>query len=166
MQERHKPTSSTTEDKVYLVDLRTKERLSIQFLPEEIQTTRSISIADISVVSRNNPKHHWTGGKKEISFTFFLLADDESKVTAKMRMKWLESLSYQDKTTGASPQVLFIFGRQYRKDKWIVSKLSFKEKSFVPAFDFLPQWIEVSLALLSDNDKNEAVEDIRDSLAW
>ncbi|GAB4493327.1 MAG: hypothetical protein OHK0045_22600 [Raineya sp.] len=166
MEERCTPSATTSEGKVYIVDLRTQERLAIQFLPEELNISRTVNIQEIGVVARNNPRQHWVGGKKEISFTFFLLADDDSKTGAKCRAKWLESLTYQDTTTGKTPQVILIWGRQYRQARWVVSRISFKEKCFVPEFDYLPQWIEVSINLSQDNQTNERVEDIRENLSW
>lgn len=165
MEERWKPSATTSEGKIYIVDLRTQERLAIQFLPEELNINRTTNIQEIGVVARNNPRQHWIGGKKEISFTFFILADDDSKTYAKYRAKWLESLTYQD-TNGKTPQVILIWGQQYRKARWVVNRISFKEKCFVPEFDYLPQWIEVSISLLQDNQNNERVEDIRDNLSW
>lgn len=161
-----KPLVSSSEGQIYITDLRSKESLAIQFLPDELNINRNVNLSSIGVVARNNPVVHWLGGSKELSFTFYLVADDDSRMDAIMRAKWLESLTYQDTTTGQSPKVAFIWGRRYKNCKWIVSKLSFKEKIFVPAENFLPLYIEVSITLTLANDTNELVSDIRDDIAW
>ncbi|MCU0439324.1 MAG: hypothetical protein MUC49_15615 [Raineya sp.] len=166
MEERWKPIATSTDALIYLIDLRSNERLAIQFLPEELNINRNVNLQNVQAVGRNNPLHHFTGGSKEISFTFYLLADDDAKTDAAYRAKWIESLTYQDTTTGKTPQVVLIWGRRFRNNKWVVSKFSAKEKIHLPGFDFLPQMIEISITLTLDNDVNERVNDIKDNLGW
>lgn len=166
MEEKLKPTASSTDGQIWIIDLRSQQKIAVQFVPDELNVSRTVSIANINNVGKNNAGHHFTGGSKELSFKIDILADDEEGKTAKMRAKWLESLTYQDEATGKYPNVLLIWGTQYKNATWIVSKISFREKLFIPGKNFLPQMIEASITLLQDNAKNELVENVRGDLAW
>jgi len=141
---------STTREKCWIVSLEEGgRRLAIQYVPNEFLWTRKPAISEVQIVGRNVPKHHYTGGKKELKFEldFYSVVEERDDVIEKVR--WLESLTYNDGPSADIERVKVIFGTLYKDEVWVIqdveSNIQFFEKE-----NFLPQQAFVNLTLLLD----------------
>ena len=132
---------------IYIVELEPpRERLEVQYVPSEISISRSANISTVNVVGLNIPLRQWTGGEKSLNFTLNFYAKDEAKEEAVRKVKWLESLTYNE-NAGNPRLVKVVFNRLFLDDKWIVDTVNYKLANFHPTEGY-PVQAEVSLSLL------------------
>lgn len=153
---------NTTEGRLYITALKSLERLDIQFVPKDLNYSRSPNIAAIEVIGRNNPLYHYTGGTTDLSFELDFHAEETNREDVMRRCKWLESLTYSDGYAEAPEQIKLTFGSMFRKGEvWIIKSFKAKYDNFNAANGFLPQQAMVQLTLSLDPKVNLTREDIR-----
>ena len=83
----------TTDHKCYILDLAERngiqERLEIQFVPDTISGARTANLKDISIIGRNNPFLHYTGGKELINLPLEFYSDVEAHDDVKKKTSGL-----------------------------------------------------------------------------
>lgn len=156
------PDISTTNQKIYIVDIgresdfsaqKKYERLDIQFLPKEINMPRTANIADIEVIGRNNPLHHFTGGDETISLELDFYCDSGQRDAVIKKIRWLQSVAINDGYFGKASRVVLIWGDLYKGDaKWVVKSVVPKMSNFSSKFGFLPQQAYVQLTMALDTN--------------
>ena len=152
--------SSTTEGKLYFVALTTLDRLDIQFVPE-LNLGRQANIAKIQIIGRNEPLHQFTGGESTLTFQLDFYAKDEDRLDVIKKVRWLESLTYNDGYKRPAQKVKLVFGDLFTSEIWVVNNVTTKLSNFNREKGFLPQQAYVDISLMLDTETNSAWEDIR-----
>lgn len=147
--------------KLYLIALRSLERLDIQFVPLVLNYSRTANHAEVAIIGRNNPKPQYTGGKTTMTLTLDFYVEDKNRQDVYERVTWLESLAYADGYTGAKENVQLVFGEMFKRHSWYISNVSIKYSEFNPGFNFLPHAATVDITLNLDPPQNLTYEDIR-----
>ena len=154
--------ANTTEGKVYITALSSLDKLEIQFIPAQLNITRSPSIASIAVVGRNNPLHHYTGGSTSMKFELDFYAEQADRTDVVEKCKWLESLAYSNGFDNPPERVRLTFGELFRNNEvWIVESVSVRYVQFDAVFGLLPTQAYVSLSLKLDPESNLKINEIR-----
>lgn len=155
---------SQTQKSLYIVDLKSPdERMEIQFVPHELRMDSTANHGKIEVVGRNNPLYHYINGEDNLSFQLDLYADETEKTSVLQRVRWLQSLRYNDGYTRRKRNVLLIWGDMFRNENmvWIVTSVSVRYTDFDGAKSFRPQQAYVDLKLTLDPRVNLRESDIR-----
>lgn len=153
---------STTAGRCYIVELSPPyERLEIQFVPKEFSYGSTAKMAKIEVVGRNNPLHHYTGGDDNLSFQLDFFAEEESRKDVLKKVKWIQSLRYNDGNFAPKKNISIVFGNLFRNEIWTVDSVQVKYSDFDSLHDFLPQQAFVDIKLSLDPIKNLRIKDVR-----
>lgn len=150
----------TTDGKCYLITEDTFERLEIQFVPPELENGRRANINPTTIVGRNIPKYQNTGGEERLRFTLDFYADEESRSSVLMKVRWLKNLCYNNGTKAPAQRIQVIFGEMFKKELWIMDSVEAKFTGFNKPNGFLPQQATVELTMFLDLDYNPTWEDM------
>lgn len=153
---------TTTDGKLYLTALRSLERLDIQFVPQSLSPTRSVKWAEIAIVGRNNPLHHYTGGNNELmlELDFHAANEDREDVIAKCRL--LESWAMNDGYANPPERIRLTFGRLFKENEiWVINSLDFDYSQFSPEHGMLPVQAYARVGLKMDTDTNRTKADVQ-----
>jgi len=158
-------TFGTTDHLCYLLDLTAREgiqeRLEIQFMPNEINGSRSADLKELKVVGRNNPFLHYTGGKENLNLPLEFYSDIESHDDVKRKIDWLRSLTINDGKIGSYRRVKIVFGDLFRWELWVVKAVNYKYTHFDGESGFLPLRAVANLVLQIDTDNDVTINDLR-----
>jgi hypothetical protein len=153
---------TTTNGRLYITALSSLQRLDIQFVPKQLLKTRSPNIADIQVIGRNNPLHHYTGGKTTLTFELDFLAEEESREDVIRKCSWLESLAHNDGYEQPPERIRLTFGKMFSvTDVWVVKSVSVRYERFDAAYGFLPVQAYVSITLELSPTDNLTLNDVK-----
>lgn len=157
---------SVTEGRLYFVEIETKERLEIMFVPDKLERDRIPAIAPIKIVGRNNDKYHFTGGETVLSFRLDFFSEDENREDVYEKCMWLESLMYNGVGNEPPSRVQLVFGgKMFKKDIWIVERAKAEYSLFHKQQYYLPQQAYVDVVLKLDPKTNLRNHDIRNPFA-
>lgn len=138
-----------TGQKIYLVKVDDpSERVILQFPPEQINNDRSVDIAKVKAVGRNNPVAQATSGDESLSFSLVYFADDGDFEKVKKNANWVKSLSYE------RPKVKFIMGSLYDDFEFYVSSVKITYEKFVSGSEFMPMFAKIDLTLQIANTRD------------
>lgn len=152
---------TTTQGQIYLIALSSLERLDIQFVPDVLPITRTANIAEIAVVGRNTPQHHYTGGTEGIELKLDFFASEENRQDVRKKCNWLRSLCYSDGNKKPPEKVKLVWGDLFRDEEFVVRSVKVEYSLFNREFGFLPQQAYVNIALSFDPNKNVKWKDIK-----
>jgi len=155
---------STTNKSLYIVSLNNPdERMEIQFVPQKLQIDSTANHAKIEVVGRNNPLYHYTTGEDNLNLILDLYADDDDKLNVIQRVRWLQSLRYNDGISRRKKNVMLIFGDLFINQNmtWIVTSVSVSYSDFHELHNFRPQQAMVDLKLSLDPGENLKESDFK-----
>jgi len=141
---------STTDQRLYFVLVSDPEkRLYIQFVPDELNITRSASVQSVQIVGRNNPLYQYTAGEKLLSLKLDFYAEEENRKDVIEKCKWLEALAYNDGYEKPPEKVKLVFGELFTDELWSVKNVNYTLSNFNKEYGFLPQqaYVDISLAL-------------------
>lgn len=152
---------TTTGGKLYFTALGSLERLEIQFVPPEISPERTANWAEIVIVGRNNPLHHYTGGSNSLSLTLDFHAEEESREDVIRKCRLLESWSMNDGWSNPPERIKLTFGKLFKEDEvWIIKAVKPTYSLFSPEHGMLPRQAMVQIDLALDTDRNRKVRDV------
>lgn len=155
---------STTDKSLFIVELDSpQERLEIQFVPEKITISSNANQAKLDVVGRNNPQYHYINGEDILTMTLDFYAADEEKTEAISRVKWLQSLRFNDGYSRRKKNVLIIWGDLFQEKHyvWTVQNVKVDYSQFVETKKFRPQQAMVDITLALDPGFNIRKSDFR-----
>ncbi len=152
---------NTTQGMLYVTSMRTLQRLDIQFMPKELATDRTANFADIAIVGRNNPLHHYTGGDNSLSFEFDFYSETENREDVIEKCRLLESWSMNDGDTPPE-QIRLTFGRLFKADEiWIIKKVAVRYSLFSPEHGMLPRQAYAKVDFVLDPKFNRKTSDVK-----
>lgn len=153
--------NSATGGQLYIVGLKTLQKLEIQFVPSELNYVRNASIEEIAIVGRNHPHHQYTGGSTRLDFQLDFYSKEESREDVIKKCRWLESLTCNDGYQSPPERVRLVFGKLFRNEVWVVKKVTYKLNNFHKPGGFLPLQAYVDISLSLDTPRNLTINDIR-----
>lgn len=152
---------STTEQQLYIVELAEPfERLAIQFMPN-VRGSRVGNYSKVQIVGRNNPKYHFTGGEDSLRLDMEFMAFSELGDEVWKKIQWLKSLTANDAFNGPTHEVSLIFGRMYRNQRWIITRVDDQPRRFDHKKGMFPIEATVSINLSRVTERNLTIQDIR-----
>lgn len=152
---------STTQQQLYIVELSQPfERLEIQFMPQ-VSGSRVANYSKVQVVGRNNPKYHFTGGEDSLRLKMEFMAFSELGDEVWKKIQWLKSLTANDSFVGPAREVSLIFGRIYRNQRWIITRVDDEPRRFAHDKGMNPIEATVTINLARVTDRNLSVQDFR-----
>jgi hypothetical protein len=140
-----------TSNKIYLIAIdKPSERIELQFPPDSVANERSVDIAKLKTVNRNNPIAQSGGGDENISFSLQYFADDGDLDKVIKNCNWVKSLAYDRQ------KVKFIMGTLFDDFEFYISSVKISYEKFVSGQDFKPAYakIDLSLQIANKNDFN------------
>ena len=155
---------STTDKKLYFLALTTGERLEIQFVPPELNYSRTANYASIQVIGRNIPRYQFVNGECNLSLELDFYADEENRVSVIRKCRWMEALTYNNGYRDDVQKVSLVFGDLFRKEVWLVKDVNYRLSNFNKVKGFMPQQANVQVTLLRDVDINPDWSDINPDL--
>lgn len=158
------PILTTTDKNLFIVELDSpQERLEIQFVPEKLSIKSTANQAKLDIVGRNNPKYHYINGEDILSMTLDFFAADEERQEAINRVKWLQSLRYNDGYSRRKKNVLLVWGDVFSEKHyvWTVQSVNVEYSQFVESKKFRPQQAFVEITLALDPGFNIRKQDFR-----
>lgn len=153
---------NSTNGQLYITALKSLERLEIQFLPKELDFKRGVNYGEVSIVGRNNPLYHYTGGTNEFTLELDFLAETENREDVIKRCKWLEALTANDGFNKPPEQVRITFGKLFKENEiWIIKNFSYKLSQFKSLYGYLPIQANASVTFALDTATNRKHTDIK-----
>ena len=154
---------SGTHGALYIVIVRTLERMEIQFMPGELPISRSADLAQLKIVGRNLPKPHYTGGDTSMSLNLSFYAEEESREDVIAKCRWLEALTANDGYTAPAEVVKLVWGRLFREELWVVKSVKYTLKQFERSQGYLPTLATADVDFMQVSKTNLRTSDIRSS---
>lgn len=157
-------TISQTNKQLFIVDLSSPdETMEIQFVPQELRMSGTTNHARMDVVGRNNPLYQYINGEDSIFLELDFYADDENKEDVVERVRWLQSLRYNDGFDRRKKNVLLVWGDLFSNSNlvWIVTLVNVEYSGFHSEFNYRPVFAKVFVTLVLDPSTNIRVSDIR-----
>lgn len=153
---------STTENQIFIVELQEPfERLEVQFVPKDIPWSRNANLSAVEVVGRNHPKYHFTGGEDQVGLQLDFYSDEENREDVLRKVRWLQSLTYNDGYNAPARNVKIVFGRLFQKEIWAVANVNAVLSSFNSNYGMLPQRAMVDITFKLDPKTNLRLSDVR-----
>lgn len=154
-------SDTTTYGRLYLIALRSFERMELQFYPEKLTLNRQPNVQQVEIVGRNLPRLQTQGSDRVLTFDIDFYAQEGDKSDVIRRCLWLESLTYRD---GDNPpeRVRLVFGRMFQRDVWAVRSFTYDLSMFDQENSQYPRQANGQLTLVQDGDLEPQASDIRD----
>lgn len=149
--------AAKTKANIYLVNLDTLEKLSIQFIPKEgISWEATSKWAVIPTVGRNNPFYHYTGGEDSLTFKLDWYSNDQARqdaiAAARIVRSWSRANAYRSKP----PRIMLIFGDVFKNDVWIIDSAPFTMELFQLPRNMRPAQVYQDITLKKITSFNES----------
>lgn len=145
----------------YLTAIRSLEQIKIDYLPKSISPNRSSDIADLKIIGRNNPVHHYLSGSNTITLDLDFYAKEKNREDVIKKCRMLESWAVNDGFDKKPEQVRITLGSIFKfEDLWVIDSIVTDFSNFDAAYNFLPKQAYVKLSLKLDTPKNRKRRDI------
>lgn len=152
---------TTTGGRLYLIALKSLQKLEIQFVPPSLDFNRAPTIEEIAIVGRNNPLHHYIGGRTTLDFELDFHSDTADRTDVIKKCRWLEALGYNDGYQKPPEQIRLVFGKLFRDEIWIVKNVSYRLVQFDKPSGYMPIQAYVKLSLALDPKQNLRLIDVK-----
>lgn len=141
---------------IFFMDTRTKESLTLQCVPLEIQYSPESIFVAITTLGRNNPYYHYIGSEDTLSFELDWFAEEAAKDDVIRKCRWLESKTKADGYRLDPPAMVFKWGELYTTDDlWLlVSAGPIRLSQFDRPAGMLPKQAYQQITLKRLVDKN------------
>lgn len=152
---------NTTGGKLYLIGLRTLQRVEIQFVPKNVSIDRKATYSDAVIVSRNDPVSHFVGGRTTMPLALEFYSDQEDRTDVRDIANLLKRFAYGDGNRKGPEKVKLIFGDIFKDiDKWIIKSVTVNYSHFQKHREFLPQRAAIQLQLQAAPDTNLTFDEV------
>lgn len=153
---------STTRNMCWIVELSPPfERMQIQFVPRQIQNSRTADLAPVKIVGRNHPRYHFVGGQEVLRLEMDFLSQDEARIEGMAKVRWLKSLTFNEGNTSPVPRVKVVMGRLYRGLEFVVSSVTNTPQRIDHNAFMYPIQIGVSVDFIVDQRRNLTRSQVR-----
>ncbi len=139
------------------------ESLNFQFVPDGFNWKRTANYSEVVIVGRNHPRYHFIGGKDTIGLQFDFYSDDESRQDVYRKVRWLQSLTYNDAGFGHVKHIKITFGDMFKGQQWVVKSVSANLSHFNKSYGMMPQRAIVYVIFDLDVVNNLSRSDVREN---
>jgi len=152
----------TTDGLLYITEVDPPfESLRLQFVPNDFTWNRQGNYSEVVVVGRNHPRYHFIGGKDTIGIQLDFYSDEEGRDDVYRKVRWLQSLIYNDGSFGHVKHIKLTFGDMFKGQQWVVKSANAKMSHFNKFYGMMPQRALVDLVLDQDVVNNLTRADVR-----
>lgn len=137
-------------ENIYLVASKTLQRLRLQVAPAEIKSVRKLIAPAILPIGANNPVYNPVGGNTDVTFDLYFYVDRENREDVIEKIRWIESLTYNNGSHTTYENVLILWGDLFRGRKFILKTVETTMSLFSPQNNNVPQMAKVRLTLGQD----------------
>jgi len=140
------------------------DRMDFQFVPPELNWSRTGNWVNVPIVGRNNSRHHLTGGEDKLSFQLnFSGLFEDNKEHCQQKLSWLLSLIMTDGYVGPVRNVKIVWGTTplFRHKIWIVKNVTGIMTDFSSNFQMNPMNTTVNVELELDPVENPRLMEVR-----
>lgn len=152
---------TTTEGRLYFIDVVTRERLEIQFVPLELEVVRGINMEAVAIVGRNTPRYEYIGGEKSISLKLDFHANNDDKQDALAKAKWIEQRTYNDGYAAPATRIQLVWGDMFKNEVWVIKSCPYRLSQFDKTRGFFPSQVYMDLTLGLSVNHNLRKKDVR-----
>ena len=151
---------NTTSAEVYLVNLETLEKLSIMYIPRQLEWEAPSNWVAIPTIGRNNPFYHYTGAEDKLSFELDWFAYDEDRVLAINAATKVKSWARNNGYRSRPPRIQLIWGKLFQNHVFIIEDASYTLSDFQQNKQMMPAQIRQQLVLNKVTEDNELRDEI------
>jgi hypothetical protein len=151
----------TTDGRLCLIAEDTLERMDIQFMPPKHTETTTANLAEVRIAARNLPRFQHVGVSNRLEFTLDFYSNELGSKDVLRKVRWLQSLCYNNKGLSKTQRVIVIFGDMYRNQTWRVVRVSPDFSLYDKQGGYLPKRADVQLDLEQDNEFDVGWEDVQ-----
>lgn len=126
-------TTETTNDAKPTLSNRRYDKLSIPFVPRELQVNPESNFVGISSFGRNNPFYQFTGAEDTLTFEIDWISTDNSREDVITYCRWIEALTKGDDYNDTPHRVILVWGNDnklFKDHKWLVTAAPYKLMNF------------------------------------
>lgn len=152
---------TTTEGRLYIVNLRTYETVEIQFTPPSIDINRDPNVEQVDIVGLNLPRTQQQGGPRTLDLELEFYAQEQNRQDVISKCRQLESLTYRDGPNIPAPQVRLIFGTMFHQEVWTMRKVTYKLYQFDRRYSYLPIRATARITLVQDGALEPTATNVR-----
>ena len=135
--------------------------MQIQFVPRLIQNDRRADLPQVKIVGRNHPRYHYVGGQEVLRLEMDFLSSDQARIEAMAKVRWLESLTYNEGNISPVPRVKVVLGRLYRGLEYVVSNVRTTPERIDHNAFMYPIQVGVSAEFIRDPSRNLRRSEVR-----
>lgn len=148
---------TTSENKLFIINWETLDRLPFQFVPLEVNENRESFISEQKVVGRNHPELQYLGGKTTLNFSLNLYGDNVVS-----RANFFKQFSMKDGINTPPPLMKIVWGGLIPDNSlWVVKSSKPIFSLFLPNDNFRPRMCVVSLDLIKWTPDNYTFNDVK-----
>lgn len=152
---------STTHGRLYIIALRSLERLEIQFVPPMISINRNPNTQQVDIVGLNLPRTQQQGGPRTLNMELDFYAQELDREDVIKKCRQLESLTYRDGPDVPAEQVRLIFGKMFNQEIWTVQKVDYDLTQFHRKSGYLPVQARARVTLVQDGSLEPTATSVR-----
>lgn len=140
------------------------QRISIQFVPKEIDFSRQAKVDEVVVIGRNMPRYHHYGGSEEIKLTLEFYGFENVKDDVWQKIEWLRAMTFNDGFNSPPPLVNIAAGDLFRDDRLLIKSVSAKMMNFDDNAAWLPRMATVDITFCKTMQKVQKRSDLLSKL--
>ena len=160
-------------------DTRRTNRLTIPFVPRELEYTPSSNFVTIASFGRNNPFYQYTGSEDTLTFEIDWFSKQENREDVITQCRWIEALSKADSYDDIPHRVMLNWGSEnklFLDEVWLVVSAPYRLSQFQRAYRnsdgqvksmfMLPQQAYQTVTLKRVTKENRTVKQIIGNLGY
>lgn len=158
---------------------RRTNRLTLPFVPREIEYTPTSNFVTIASFGRNNPFYQYTGAEDTITFDIDWFSKTENREDVITQCRWIEALSKADSYDDLPHRVMLNWGsknKMFIDEVWIVVSAPYRLSQFQRAYrdnnndvvslHMLPQQAIQTVTLKRVTKENRTIKQIIGNLGY
>lgn len=161
------------------VGTRRDNRLTIPFIPKELDYSPQANFATIASFGRNNPFYQYTGSEDTLTFEIDWFSKEENREDVITNCRWIEALSKADGYDDIPHRVMLNWGsnnKLFVDDVWLVVSAPYRLSQFQRAYRksdnevqslyLLPQQAYQTVTLKRVTKTNRTIKEIIGNLGY
>lgn len=145
---------------IVAIDEPQTNRLRVQYMPLQVQYSRTAKFDSVPVIGRNEDLSHYSGGATTMTMNLDFYSTDTDGTLAKASIKFLESLQYSGRDRPPS-RVQLIFGRLFENTLWLLTSMAVNYSVFEGGKNWLPRYATAQCTFKLDTETDLFSDDVR-----
>lgn len=152
---------SNAQEQCFITTLDGREKVEFQFVPREMEYSRSNKLVGIPVVGRSNDQYQYTGGTETLNFSLTFFSDDEGRENAMKQVRALSALGMNDGGFGPARRVKLIMGNLFPREIWSLKVVNSKVGNFDNRNNYYPIYATIDIQLVLNPRRNRRRSDVK-----